>query len=600
VIKFRAAGDAALLLDIGEGSPELQPAHIAAAISAANVPGIVDVVPAAQTVLVIFDPAISADPHQLANHLRALIPVADSPQLATPAVTEVARASATIDVIYDGPDLADVAKLTGLSVDEVVAAHQATTYRVGWLGFSPGFGYLTGLDDALAAVPRLATPRVSVAAGAVAIAGGLAAVYPAESPGGWRLLGRTNAVMWNPDRDPPGLLSPGMQVRFRAVAQLSDDALGAVEASSVGIGFNADAPRAAAATEATVRAQTESAGAQGRPPSPHQAVLEINQPGPLATIQDLGRPGLAHLGVPHSGAADPASLRHANDLVGNDHDAAGLEVTLGRLEMRCDTSVTVAVTGAPAPLRLTGQDGEISHPPPAETAFSMPAGATLKLGAPRSGLRSYVAIAGGISARPALGSRSADLLSGLGPRPLRPGDRLLIGRPRSRQTQPLARQPRPVGLCSTTTSDPVVLRAIAGPRDDWFADSALTALANDGFTVSAQSNRTGLRLTGPPLRRGPAHTGELPSEGLATGSLQVTHDGQLILMLADHPTTGGYPVIAVVVSADVGVAAQLRPGQRIRFSVQRPRFEPAAATWVSASQRAQRPSASQQAPGTRL
>jgi len=111
------------------------------------------------------------------------------------------------------------------------------------------------------------------------------------------------------------------------------------------------------------------------------------------------------------------------------------------------------------------------------------------------------------------------------------------------------------------------LRAIAGPRDDWFTEGALAALANDSYTVSAHSNRTALRLTGPMLQRSSSHRGELPSEGLATGSLQVTHDGQLILMLADHPTTGGYPVIAVVVSADVGLAAQLRPGQTIKFSV---------------------------------
>jgi len=535
------------VLDVDEIGTQLAPADIAAAISAAHFPWIVEVVPAARTVLVVFDPGSAADKDQRAGHLRELAALLETPALAAQSATDAAQLITTIDVLYAGSDLADVAEFTGLSVDQVIATHQAGTYRVGWLGFSPGFGYLTGLDPALAAVPRLATPRVFVPAGSVAIAGGFAAVYPADSPGGWRLLGRTDAVMWDPDRDPPGLLSPGTQVRFRAVAQL--------------------AAGTRAAPTSTDWAEPDSAAGDSQSGSSLQPSLEIIQPGPLTTIQDLGRPGLAHIGVPRSGAADLTSLRLANQLVGNDDKAAGLEITLGRAEVRCDANVTVAVTGAPTPLRLTGPYGAVSHPVP-DTAFAMPAGAALKLGAPRTGLRSYLAIGGGIDARPVLGSRSADLLSGLGPKPLRPGERLRVGRPRSRQKNRLPSQPSPVGSASGTTTDSVTLRAIAGPRDDWFTEAALATLAKDSYTVSAQSNRTALRLTGPVLQRSVSHRGELPSEGLATGSLQVTHDGQLILMLADHPTTGGYPVIAVVVSADVGLAAQLRPGQTIKFSVQ--------------------------------
>jgi KipI family sensor histidine kinase inhibitor len=547
---FRVAGDAALVLDADEIGTQLPPADIAAAISSARFPWVVDVVPAARTVLIAFDPAGAADPDQRAGRLAELAAALESPALAAPSAIDAARRTTTIDVLYDGPDLADVAEFTGMSVDQVIAAHQAGSYRVGWLGFSPGFGYLTGLDPALATVPRLDTPRVFVPAGSVAIAGGFAAVYPAKSPGGWRLLGRTNAVMWDPDRDPPGLLSPGTQVRFRAVAHLATGA-----------------PSATATPAGTASMEPDSAVGNSQSASTTQPVLEIIQPGPLTTIQDLGRPGFAHLGVPHSGAADLVSLRLANQLAGNDENAACLEITLGRAEVRCAADVTVAVTGAPTPLWLTGPGGAVSNPLP-ETAFALPAGAVLKVGAPRTSLRTYLAIGGGIDVRPVLGSRSADMLSGLGPRPLRPGDRLRVGRPRSRQKEPLASRPRPIGPASRATSDAVTLRAIAGPRDDWFTDAALAALANDSFTVSAHSNRTALRLAGPVLERSFAHRGELPSEGLATGSLQVTHDGQLILMLADHPTTGGYPVIAVVVCADVGLAAQLRPGQTIRFSVQ--------------------------------
>ncbi len=233
------------------------------------------------------------------------------------------------------------------------------------------------------------------------------------------------------------------------------------------------------------------------------------------------------------------------------------------------------MTGAPAPIHAPAPvrpSGAARGTGPAhETAFGVPAGSLLRLGAPPAGLRTYLAISGGLAVTPVLGSRSADMLSGLGPPPLRPGDRLPVGRPRSRPEYQPGRQPRSARLTAAVGRSPVTssagnvaeLRVIAGPRDDWFTAQAMTALASAGFEVTAASNRSGLRLAGPPLRR--ARGGELPSEGMAAGSLQVSHDGQPILLLADHPTTGGYPVIGVVVSADLGVAAQLRPGQRIRF-----------------------------------
>jgi biotin-dependent carboxylase-like uncharacterized protein len=192
----------------------------------------------------------------------------------------------------------------------------------------------------------------------------------------------------------------------------------------------------------------------------------------------------------------------------------------------------------------------------------VPAGAVLRLGAPPAGLRTYLAISGGIEVTPVLGSRSADVLSGLGPQPLRPGGRLRVGRPRSRPGNPSGELPR---TACPGPREVARLRVIAGPRDDWFAPAALTALGTGTFQVTPASNRTGLRLAGPALDR--SREAELPSEGVAAGSLQVTHDGQPILLLADRPVTGGYPVIGVVAADDLGLAAQLRPGQRIRFAV---------------------------------
>jgi len=539
VITIRPAGDAGLLVELsGGGDPEGNgAARLAAAIRAAALPGVIDIVPGACTVFVGYPPG-SWDAASLASRLRE---VASAPAPPLPAAKEP---DLVIPTIYDGPDLDEVAALTGLSDVELIARHGAVRYRVGWLGFSPGFGYLTGLDPVLAAVPRRASPRVSVPAGSVAIAGGLAAVYPAASPGGWRLIGRTNRVLWDPGRDPPALLSPGRHVRFRIVDSLS-------------------------------RTPTAS------DPVPSQRgdrAIEVLRPGPLTTVQDLGRPGLAHLGVPHSGAADQVSLRSANRLVGNPDSAAGLEVTLGRLAVRFHGAAVVAVTGAPVPLALAAErepgagwgPANGGGPPGAAaprpgTAFAVPAGSVLRLGSPTGGLRSYLAVAGGIDVPPVLGSRSADRLSGLGPEPVRPGDRLRLGRPRSPREKP--RSDGPDTSRPAAGTGPVTLRVLAGPRDDWFATAAQETLATAEYEVTAASDRTGLRLAGPPLARSASRPGELPSEGVATGSLQVTHDGLPILLLADHPTTGGYPVIAVVLSADLGLAAQLRPGQRVRFGV---------------------------------
>lgn len=518
MIGVRQAGDAALLLDVapaGDHDPGGNAAaRLAAVVRAAALPGLVDVVPAAATVLVTVQSG--ADLAALAARLRELA-ATPPPPLPPPSMAEL-----VFDTAYDGPDLADVAALTGLGTAEVIARHSAASYRVGWLGFSPGFGYLTGLDPALAAVPRLGTPRVAVPAGSVAIAGGFAAVYPGASPGGWRLLGRSARVIWDPGRDPPAALSPGQRVRFRPVEQLSSP------------------PPARHAGQVT-------------PPAGRW--IEVLQPGPLTTVQDLGRAGLAHLGVPRSGAADAGSLRRANQLAGNPDDAAALEVTLGRLALRFETEAVVAVTGAPAPLTLSGAAV------PLETSLRVRAGSVLRLGSPSAGLRSYLAIDGGIDVPPVLGSRAADPRSGLGPPRLRAGQRLPVSQARYLSSRALAEQPLAI------EANPVVLRVVAGPRDDWFSPSAMAALGSGSYQVTPASDRTGLRLAGPPLRRSAGRPGELPSEGMATGSLQVTHDGQPILLLADHPTTGGYPVIAVVVSADLGLAAQLRPGQQLRFAV---------------------------------
>jgi KipI family sensor histidine kinase inhibitor len=532
VRRWRPAGDAALLLE-AEGVA----ARLAVAILTERVAGVADVVPGARTVLVTIEPG-SNDLGELAARLL---------ELPLPPGRPGDAALAEIAVVYDGPDLDEVAQLTGLSADEVVARHVAGDYTVGWLGFSPGFGYLTGLDRALAAVPRLAEPRLRVPAGSVAIAGGLAAVYSSTSPGGWRLLGRTSAVLWDTDRDPPALLAPGMRVRFRQVAS----------------GELTPTPPAASRP-----------GDRKNGP-----VIEVIRPGPLATVQDLGRPGYGHLGVPLSGAADAASLRLANRLAGNPDGAAGIEFTIGRATLSFPAGARVAVTGAPVPLTMDepAADGAEAKDVAHGSAFDVPAGGVLRLGAPLAGLRSYLAVRGGVGVPPVLGSRSADLRSGLGPAPLRPGDVLPVGDERS--LAPAAGASRPTAMPAAgetavqptampAAGEPALLRVVPGPRDDWFTPDALAELCAGTYVVTAASDRTGLRLDGPALPF--AGRGELLSEGVVTGALQVPHGGRPILLLAEHPVTGGYPVIATVLSADIGLAAQLRPGSKLRFALAAP------------------------------
>ncbi|MGA5874138.1 biotin-dependent carboxyltransferase family protein [Streptomyces cinereoruber] len=278
--------------------------------------------------------------------------------------------------------------------------------------------------------------------------------------------------------------------------------------------------------------------------------VAVVRPGALTTVQDLGRPGYAHLGVVRSGALDPAAVRLVNRLVGNAEGAAVLETTADGCAVRARCAVTVAVGGAPCPVRVDGR------PAAWGTAVRVAAGSVVEVGTAVRGLRAYVAFGGGIEVEPVLGSRSTDLLSGLGPAPLTRGAVLPLGA-ETAVRGPVDAPPWP------GPPDALVLRVRLGPRDDWFTPGALRTLATRAYRVSPASNRIGLRLEGPALER--AVTGELASEGMVLGAVQVPPDGRPVVFLADHPTTGGYPVVGVVREADLGAAAQAVPGTAVRF-----------------------------------
>lgn len=272
----------------------------------------------------------------------------------------------------------------------------------------------------------------------------------------------------------------------------------------------------------------------------------VERPGPLTTFQDAGRSGWQHFGVPTSGAADRGALRRANALAGNAPGAVVLETTLSGPALRFSDSAVLAICGARAPATVDGR------PVPHDEPFAVAPGELLVVGRAEHGLRTVIAVRGGFAVTAVLGSGSTDTLTGLGPAALSAGDRLAFGG--ADAADPAAGVPP---APAAGAGGP--LQLTIGPRADHFGPAAVTLLTTATFTVSAASNRVGVRLDGPRL----AHQRGLPelrSEGIVTGAIQVPPAGRPVLLLRDHPATGGYPVIGVLTDASIDRAAQLRPG----------------------------------------
>lgn len=522
--------------------------------------GQVELVPAAQTVLVRF---------ATAEHAAAFLAAPNLPQASGDVRTH--GRTVTIPVVYDGQDLADVATHLGISEQAVIYAHTTGHWSVAFAGFAPGFFYLHRHDNVLD-VPRRATPRTSVPAGAVGLAGDFSGIYPRTSPGGWQLIGHTNAPLWDLAQNPPALLEPGMQVQFEAVRELISlehkDAL--VHPAETG-------------------------------QAPARPVLEVKAPGLQTLFQDGGRAGLTHWGVSPSGPADRAAAAEANRLVGNSAGATVLENLAGGLKLTALADVELALTGADTPAQITEDATEqVTAPaegsvPAVETPLTVPSyapfalkpGQTLTLGAPARGLRTYIAVRGGFAARTEAASTSRDTLASLGPEPLTAGEQLSLANP------PVAVVADPAPALPLPDPGTVLtVRALPGPREDWFTPESLGRFTEVTWEVSQSSDRIGVRLIladvvqeaplGQDVPSTPADgssapqptdvltravTRELPSEGMVAGAIQVPPSGEPVVFLADHPVTGGYPVIATVHPADLRLLAQSPPGTRLRFDL---------------------------------
>jgi len=515
-VRILPFGDRAVLVEAGSLDDVLA---LHARLAATTPDGVIDLVPAARTVLV------HVDPRRLSlAAARAWIARAGD----GPAPGRAPGPAVELPIVYDGPDLVELATLLGIPSADLADRHAACEWTVAFTGFAPGFGYLVSADWPYD-VPRLAAPRTRVPAGAVGLAAGFTGAYPRETPGGWQLIGTTPAPLFDPHRAHPALLAPGARVRFTPSARVH-------------------LPVETADGSHDLDPQMQSRG--------DAPALTVREPGLLATVQDQGRPGHAVEGIAPSGAADRAALRTANRLLGNPEDAAGVEVAMGGFRAVAHRDLLVVVTGAWGGIRLGGRSVD------PYTATRWPAGVELHLDWFAHGARAYVGVRGGLDAARVAGSRATDTLSGLGPRPLRAGDTLALADPDLDTPLP----PDDLHPWSPPHDAEIEVEIAPGPRADWFADPG--ALYDTVWTVSAAADRVGIRLDGAALVR--TRPGELPSEGMLPGAIQVPPDGRPVILGPDGPVTGGYPVIAVVTDASRGALGQARPGTRLRFRHARP------------------------------
>jgi antagonist of KipI len=567
------AGDATVLIEFEERidvGVNGRATAVARAVRAARIPGVRDVVPTYRSVGVSFDP--------LGTDLGRLLLALESLAAESGDAAQVESVLVRVPVCYGGeygPDLAGLAAAAGLSVEETVACHCAPRYRVFMIGFVPGFAYLGPVDERLAA-PRRAEPRLSVPAGSVGIAGRQTGIYPTDSPGGWTLIGRTPLRPFDLARENACLFKPGDTVQFypidsaeyeretaapAATPSASSEAPAATPSRGPvdprqGISVSARRPSPARATVGPPKFESEGGG-WGPNESGGSSLVHVIRPGLQTTVQDGGRWGWQESGVSVSGAMDLRAHRIANALVGNAPAAATLEMTLLGPELEFDEDRTIAVCGAD--FVVTVGDRLVASGAP----FRVPRRARLKIGGRSRGSRAYLAIAGGIDVPPLFGSRSTHLPSGLGGhqgRALTAGDVLPLGTPAAGQPAVSARAPAiamPRGHAR--------LRILPGPQWQRFAPDAFDRIQSEPYTIQPASDRMGYRLDGPPIVH--AVKTEMISDPSPLGAVQVPASGQPILLMADRQTTGGYPKVAVVISADIGLAGQLGPGDTVAFAI---------------------------------
>jgi KipI family sensor histidine kinase inhibitor len=548
-VRYLAAGDRGLVIEFGtqvDVAINNQVRALALTLEAVRIPGLLEVVPTYRSLGVQYDPArLSAE--DLRAKIEGTLATLDPAQLPPPRVVRV-------PTCYGGefgPDLPFVIEHSGLSEAEVVALHSRTPYHVHMIGFTAGFAYLGGLPEKLH-TPRLPSPRTKTPRGAVGIGGSQTGAYSAETPGGWRLIGRTPMPLFDPLREPPTPMLPGDTVRFDPIDREEYDRLEREYQQAAGSRQRADRQSGNQATGQLGESQPPSRPA-AQPPA-----FEVLRAGLLTTVQDRGRIGCQKFGVTVSGAMDEVALRVGNILVGNPQGAAGLEINFLGPRLRFRADVVLVLTGAEMDADLDGA------PVPWYEPFVARAGQELDVRHCARGMRAYLAVGGGLDVPLRLGSRSTSLAAGFGGldgRPLRDGDLLSTGaiaRPSSAWVGGSAgRSWRPA------FDSPQTVRVVFGPQDEAFTEAGRRTLLESTYEVSPSSDRMGCRLEGPAI--GHVGAADIISDWIPLGGIQVPGNGKPIILLADRQTTGGYTKIATVIGPDIPKLAQLRPGESVRF-----------------------------------
>ncbi|MDA8385639.1 MAG: carboxyltransferase domain-containing protein [Actinomycetota bacterium] len=468
---------------------------------------VTDVACSSHAGLVTFDPSLSGPDEAEAAVRKAAEDVARVP-------VRPAR-EFRIPVVLDGVDLAELLEGAHASLQEFAEELTSRSFPVAHLGFAPGFVYLDGLSERFRR-QRRASPRTRVPAGSVAIGGTYLGIYGAATPGGWNLVGTTHQRLFDEHREPPMELRPGDSVRFTIIGEHGQ--------------------------EPPVQQDAGETDPSARP------ALEVLEASGAACIEDSGRRCSGIWAVPRSGAADPWAHRLANLLVGNPATAPAVEIPLGRVRVRALAPLHLATAGVGLQISLDG------HPIAPGHCFPVTHGQIVEVTASPESTYGYLAVAGGIRAPRWFGSASHDWLSGFGPPPLASGQTL-------RALQPSA---PPKDHLLPNRPARTRIRVVKGPHFESFSKEERNLLVQAEFTIAGASSRVGVRLAGSafPKREDRALA---ESEPLALGAIQVPPGGEPIVMLADHPVTGGYPVIATVILADLDLIAQPRPGSVARF-----------------------------------
>ena len=481
--------------------------------------GIKDLVPAAKTILVFFN--------EIETTFKTLVTSIQTVKIGSGVERNVQEL--IIPICYTGEDLAQVAELQGLSIADVILKHRQSVWNVAFIGFAPGFAYMSSPDRPFTDTPRLAVPRKKIPSGSLGLAGQYSGIYPKDSPGGWQLIGTTAEKMWDLERKNPALLLPGMTVHFEDVTH---------QPTTVSV---------AQQVNRTVE------------PKQSMPLFTVTAPSLQMLIQDEGRFNQTKIGVGVAGAMDVSAMHSANRIVGNSTSTPVIEVLNGGLKAKMHQSAVIAVTGAISNIHVKFSDGQKTDFESYQ-AIALDEGDEFQIQAPTAGLRNYLAIRGGIDVQPVLNSTSFDSLAILGPEPIKMGDTVYQGQVEVSNIS----NTEIAKLHLPKVGDVVELDIVMGPRTDWFEAESIEHLCQQAWFVTNESNRVGLRLSGEqPLQRKITH--ELESEGTCIGALQIPPSGQPVLFMNDHPLTGGYPVIAAVAKHHWDLVAQIPAGCQIKF-----------------------------------